>query len=64
MRLLAVAIVALALAGCDLGAMSNDEIIAATRKCQAAGFDVGIHYNLLINRITAIECWPKEGKEK
>jgi hypothetical protein len=52
-----VLLVALLLAGCDL---SNDQVIAETKKCEAAGMRAMPAVRLFSGRIAEIQCWPKE----
>lgn len=50
----------LLLAGC--GRMQNEEIIAASKKCRDAGYDVQVDRDIY-GEVTDIECIPKDAVE-
>jgi hypothetical protein len=50
----------LLLAGCD---MSNDQVIAETKKCEAAGMRAMPAVRLFTGRIAEVQCWPKEANQ-
>ena len=51
----------LMLSGC---AMSNDDIIAETKKCEDAGMIAVPHYNGFTERIVVIQCAPCREERK
>ena len=61
MRFLIVAIVASFLCGCER-TMTNDQIIAETKKCEAAGLKADPMVNGWTGAVRNIQCIPKDGK--
>lgn len=50
--------VLLLIAGC--GGMNNDEIIAETKKCEAAGMDAVHLARMWDYRVVIVQCAPKD----
>lgn len=62
MRALAItALLALVLAGCLPIPLTNEQIIAETKKCEAAGLRAVALFSGFDSRTRRIECRPNEG---